>query len=106
MRKDSILNIIFPICEHNITAFLLTEISALKIHATVWFRLGIITFECVDPVQARLNWLQFSRSVMSDSLRPHGLYSSPASSVHGLLQARISEWVAISPSRESSQSRD
>ena len=68
MRKDSILNIIFPICEHNITAFLLTEISALKIHATVWFRLGIITFECVDPVQARLNWLQFSRSVMSDSL--------------------------------------
>ena len=67
MRKDSILNIIFPICEPCITAFLLTEISALNIHATEWFKLGVITFECVDPVQARLNWLQFSRSVMSDS---------------------------------------
>ena len=31
-------------------------------------------------------------SVMSDSLRPHGL---PGSSVHGILQARILEWVAI-----------
>ena len=40
---------------------------------------------------------------MSDSLRPHGLYSSPASSVHGLLQARILEWVAIPFSRRSSQ---
>ena len=31
------------------------------------------------------------RSV-SDSLQPHGL---PGSSVHGILQARILEWVAI-----------
>ena len=38
----------------------------------------------------------FSCSVMSDSLRPCGLYSSPGSSVHGILQARILEWVAIS----------
>ena len=30
-----------------------------------------------------------SLSVMSDSLRPHGLYSPPGSSVHGILQARI-----------------
>ena len=29
--------------------------------------------------------LLFSRSVMSDSLRPHGLYSPPGSSVHGIL---------------------
>ena len=36
-----------------------------------------------------------SHSVMSNSLRPHGLYSSPGSSVHGLLQVRILEWVAI-----------
>ena len=33
---------------------------------------------------------------MSDSLRPHGLYSLPGSSVHGISQARILEWVAIS----------
>ena len=33
-------------------------------------------------------------------------HSSPSSSVHGILQARILEWVAILFSRESSQSRD
>ena len=43
-----------------------------------------------------------SHSVMSDSLRPHGLYSI----VHGNLQARILEWVAFPFSRGSSQSRD
>ena len=43
-----------------------------------------------------------SHSVMSDSFWPHGLYSS----VHGILQARILEWVAMPSSRESSQSRD
>ena len=30
----------------------------------------------------------------------------PGSSVHGISQARILEWVAISSSKESSQSRD
>ena len=33
-------------------------------------------------------------------------YSPPSSSVHGISQARILRWVAISFSRESSQSRD
>ena len=33
-------------------------------------------------------------------------YSLPGSSVHGILQARILEWVAISYSRASSQLRD
>ena len=37
---------------------------------------------------------------MSDSLQPHGLYSLPGSSVHGILQARILEWVAIPFSRD------
>ena len=36
-----------------------------------------------------------SHSVMSDSLRPHGLYSLPGSSVHGIFQARVLEWVAV-----------
>ena len=36
----------------------------------------------------------FSHSVVSDSLQPHGV-----SSVHGILQARVLEWVAISFSR-------
>ena len=46
-----------------------------------------------------------SHSVMSDSLRPCGLYP-PGSSIHGLLQARILEWVAIPFSRGSSWPRD
>ena len=33
-------------------------------------------------------------------------FSPPGSSVHGILQARILEWVAISFSRRSSQPRD
>ena len=41
-----------------------------------------------------------SRSVMSDSLRPHGLYSP------WNFQARILEWGAFPFSRESSQPRD
>ena len=32
---------------------------------------------------------------MSDSLRPHGLCSLLGFSVHGILQARILEWVAL-----------
>ena len=35
-------------------------------------------------------------SVTSDSLWPHGYCSLPGSSVHGILQARKLEWVAIS----------
>ena len=42
-----------------------------------------------------------SRSVVSDCLRPHGLYTA-----HGILQARILEWVAGPFSRGSSQPRD
>ena len=42
---------------------------------------------------------------MTDSLPPRDC-SPPASSVHGILQARILEWVVISFSRGSSQPRD
>ena len=44
-------------------------------------------------------------SVMSDSLWVHGC-SLPGSSVHGIFQARILEWLAVFSSRESSQPRD
>ena len=39
-----------------------------------------------------------SRSVMSDSLWPHGLYSPSGFSAHGILQARILERVAVGSS--------
>ena len=47
---------------------------------------------------------KWSHSVVSDSLRTHGLYL-PGSSVHGMFQARVLEWVAISFSRGSSEPR-
>ena len=40
-----------------------------------------------------------SHSALSDSLRPHALVA-PGSSVRGVLQARILEWVAILFSRD------
>ena len=48
---------------------------------------------------------KWSHSVVSDSLQPVDC-SPPSSSVHGILQARILEWVAISFSRGSSWPRD
>ena len=50
-------------------------------------------------------WWRFSRSVVSDSCDPMDC-SLPGSSGHGIFQARILEWVAISFSRGSSQPRD
>ena len=43
---------------------------------------------------------------VSNSLQPHEWYSPPAPSVHGILQTRILEWVAIPVSRGSSRPRD
>ena len=45
-------------------------------------------------------------SLVSNSSQPCGLYSLPGSSVHGISEARILEWVAISFSRGSSQPRN
>ena len=45
-------------------------------------------------------------SVMSNSWQPRGLCSPPGSSVHGILQERILEWVALLSSRGSSWPRD
>ena len=50
-------------------------------------------------------WWWLSRSVMSDSCDPTDC-SPPGSSVHGSLQARILEWIAIPFSRGSSQPGD
>ena len=55
--------------------------------------------------QPTFSSVQFSRSVMSDSCHPMD-YSPPGSSVHGIFQARILEWVAIPFSRGSSWPRD
>ena len=44
-------------------------------------------------------------SVVSDSLQPYGR-SQPGSSVHGILQANILDWVSMASSRGSSWLRD
>ena len=49
--------------------------------------------------------LSYLGSPVSDSLWPHGLQSTRLF-LHGIFQARILEWVAISFSRRSSQPRD
>ena len=54
---------------------------------------------CIDFTVLSLETESESRSVMSDS-------ATPWTVVHGILQARILEWVAFPFSRESSQPRD
>ena len=56
----------------------------------------VCVFVCVCMCARSSSW---SCSVVSDSLWPHG----PGSSAHGISQARILEWVAVSFSRGSSQ---
>ena len=53
-----------------------------------------------------LSSVQFSRSVVSDSLWPHGLEPTSLLCPWDFSRPRILEWVAISSSRESSQPRD
>ena len=53
----------------------------------------------VESVKVKVAWSCLTFSDPMDC-------SPPGSSVHGILQARILEWVAISFSREFSQPRD
>ena len=65
------------------------------------FHLQILSksFKIIDISIAVLSWLSLALCNPMDC-------SPPGSSVHGILQARILEWVAISSSRGSSQPRD
>ena len=57
-----------------------------------------------QPWNWRLKWSEVAQScpTLCDPMD----YSLPGSSLHGILQARVLEWVAISSSRGSSQPRD
>ena len=55
--------------------------------------------------QPKHNRLTKYNIVVLDSMQPHGR-SLPGSSVHGIFQARVLEWGAVSFSRGSSQPRD
>ena len=72
----------------------------------IWGTQLLIAAIYVEEKKSRgLDYRTKSHSVVSDSLRPMDC-SPPGSSVHGILQARILEWVAISFSRGSSQPRN
>ena len=58
---------------------------------------GTLSCSCARITSLKVKW-KWSCSVVSDSLRPMDC-SPPSSSVHGILQARILEWVAISFSK-------
>ena len=75
-------------------------------HGTMdWFKIGkrvrkgCILSPCLFNLYAEWKWIKWSHSVVSNSLRPVGC-SPPSSSNHGILQARILEWVAIAFSDE------
>ena len=76
---------------------LLLEMWGLESHSDGWFGswLASPARQCVCAC-----------SVVSDSLQHHGLYSLPGSSIHGMSQARILKWAAISFSRGCSWFRD
>ena len=64
------------------------------------------------PFRYDLNQIPYNYSVQSEiaqscpTLCDPMAYSLPGSSVHGIFQARVLEWVAISFSRRSSRPRD
>ena len=57
-----------------------------------------------NPRLARISWCVCSQSFLT-LCNPMG-YRSPGSSIHGIISARILEWVAISSSRGSYSPRD
>ena len=62
-------------------------------------RIGLWVRNWIQGWASEVKWSE-SRSVVSNSLWPHGPHG-----LHGILQARIPEWVAFSFSRVSSQPR-
>ena len=69
-----------------------------------WGRKELVTIEQLNWTEVLLLW-KLSHSVMSNSLHPLDC-SPPGSSIRGIFQARVLEWVAISFSRGSSWPRD
>ena len=75
----------------------------LSVKVFLNYKLIVISRILQHPIHLSLSL--FSRSVVSNSCDPMDC-SPSGSSVHGILQARILEWVAISFSRVSSQPRN
>ena len=87
----------WPVQTQNISV---TTGETRTFYRTVFRPLSCSLITTLPPTAVCVSW-----SVVSDSLRPQDC-SSTGSSVHGVLQARILEWVAIPFSRGSSWPRD
>ena len=74
-----------------------------RFNVTYMFKSHIIVFYLIPKLTAIMCVLV---AQSRPTLQPLGLYKLLGSSVHGILQARILERVAISSSRASSRSRD
>ena len=83
------------------------QVKQLSMHAICFVLDRIVRFQVTGVLSNKLDG-KFCCSVfrpcptLCDSMD----YSLPGSSVHGVFQARILEWVAMPSSRESSQPRD
>ena len=74
------------------------QVDSLPLHhVTEWLAI---------PQQAKVKESEIEVTQSCLTLRDPVDYSLPVSSIHGILQARILEWAAISFSRGSSQPRD
>ena len=90
-------------CSHSSTTPFFSLSSQKLLRFSLWPPENHRRHVCARKIFGLCVWVHIL-SVESNSLRPYGL-SSPGYSVHGILQARILEWVAISFSRGSSRHR-
>ena len=88
--------------KHHIS--MVTIVNIWKTHST-WFHNVFQRNRFQNQVILVWRW---SHSAMSNSLWPHEMYGphGPGSTIHGIFQARILEWVATFFSRGSSWPRD
>ena len=95
--QGSLVGSLSPLCEPQWTFMPMLAKSLAQA------MLGLLRLEVINATVL----FSFSRSVVSNSLRPmdYPNPNPPGSCVHGLLQARILEWVAVPFSRASSPLR-
>ena len=91
---------------HQLLHSLPTALLPQPLHSQVsqygfWLRLTILEYKYIE-------WVKWVKSLSGVRLfaTPWTIAYLPGSSVHGIFQARILEWVAISFSRGSSRPRD